>query len=52
MCLALVLATPTRSLSGDAEQAPNAPPTEAEVESVTIEIGSRMFVPKDRKSVV
>ena len=58
MCLALVLATPTRSLSGDAGQAPNALPTEAEVESITVEIGSRMFTPNhvllhhDQKTVL
>ena len=58
MCLALVLATPTRSLSGDAGQAPNPLPTEAEVESVTVEIGSRMFTPNhvllhhDQKTVL
>jgi len=34
MCLALVLATPTIAL-----------PTEAEVESVTVEIRSRIFIP-------
>jgi len=58
MCLALVLATPSRSLSGDVGQAPSAFPTEAEVESVTVEIGSRMFTPNhvllhhDQKTVL
>ena len=58
ICLALVLATPTRSLSGDAGQAPNALPTEIEVESVTVEIHGRMFIPNrvllhhDRKTVL
>jgi plastocyanin len=67
MCLALILATPTRSSSGidlptvtngNVEQAPRALPTEAEVESVTVEIRSRMFVPQqvhvhhDRKTVL
>jgi plastocyanin len=54
MCLALVLATPTKSLSDVAlryeandnvGQTPGTLPTEAEVESVTVEIGSRMFTP-------
>ena len=54
MCLALVLATPTRSLSdidlppvanGDVGQAPSALPTEVEGESVTVEIRGRMFIP-------
>ena len=67
MCLALVLANPTRSLSdiapstvanGNVEQAPSAPPTEAEVESVTVEIRWRMFSPNhvllhhDQKTVL
>ncbi len=67
MCLALVLATPTKCLSdidlppvanGDVGQAPSALPTEAEGESVTVEIGSRMFVPNhvilhhDQKTVL
>ena len=54
MCLALVLATPTRSLSnndlstvanGDVGQAPSALPAEVEVESITVEIRGRMFIP-------
>ena len=54
MCLALVLATPTKSQSdidlstaanGDVGQSPSALPTEAEVESVTVEIRGRMFIP-------
>jgi len=54
MCLALVLATPTKSLSdidlppvanGDVGQAPSALSTEAEGESVTVEIRGRMFIP-------
>ena len=67
MCLALVLATPARSLSdvapatvanGNVEQAPSALPTETEVESVTVEIRSRIFIPNhvllhhDRKTVL
>jgi len=67
MCLALILATPTRSLSGidlptvtngNVEQIPSSFPTESEVESVTVEIRSRMFVPQqvhvhhDRKTVL
>ena len=67
MCLALILATPTRSLSGihlptvmtgNVEQAPSTLPPEAEVESVTVEIRSRMFIPQhvhihhDRKTVL
>lgn len=58
MCLALVLATPTRSLSGNVEQAPNALPTEIEEETVTVEIRSRIFIPHhvrlhhDRKTVL
>ena len=54
MCLTLLLATPTRSLSdiglstvtnGNVEQTPRALPTEVEMESVTIEIRGRMFIP-------
>ena len=54
MCLVLVLATPTRSLSGvdlstpangDMGQTPSTLPTEVEVESVTVEIRGRMFIP-------
>ena len=67
MCLALVLATPTESLSGidlstaangDVGQTPSALSTEVEVESVTVEIGSRMFTPNhvllhhDQKTVL
>jgi plastocyanin len=67
MCLALVLATPTRSLSdidpstvvnGNDGQPYSALPTELEVESITVEIGSRMFTPNhvllhhDQKTVL
>ena len=58
ICLALVLATPTKSLSGNVEQAPHALPTEIEEETVTVEIRSRMFIPQhvrlhhDRKTVL
>jgi plastocyanin len=58
ICLALVLATPTRSLSGNVEQAPHALPTEIEEEAVTVEIRSRIFIPQhvrlhhDRKTVL
>jgi len=58
ICLALILVTPTKSLSGNVEQAPNALPTEIEVETVSIEIRSRMFIPPhvrlhhDRKTVL
>ena len=58
MCLALVLATPTKSLSGNVEQAPNPLPTEVETETVTVEIRSRIFIPQhvhlhhDRKTVL
>ena len=54
MCLALVLATPTKSLSdidpstaanGNDGQAPSALPTEVEVESITVEIRGRVFIP-------
>lgn len=54
MCLALVLATPTKSLSdidlspvanGDVGQASSALSTETEGESVTVEIRGRMFIP-------
>src|SRR5437016_14678677 len=54
MCLALVLATPTKSLSdidlppvanGEAGQAPSALPTAAEGEWATVEISGRMFIP-------
>ena len=56
MCLALIFTTPLRSLSGidlpsvtidNSEQTPSTLPTEAEVESVTVEIRSRMFIPQD-----
>ena len=67
MCLALVLVTPSRSLSdidpstvanGNVGQAPSALPTEPEVKSVTIEIQWRMFTPNhvllhhDQKTVL
>lgn len=58
ICLVLILATPTKSLSGNVEQAPDSLPTEIEGETVTIEIRSRMFVPlhvhlhHDRKTVL
>ena len=67
MCLTLVLATPTNSLSdiapspvgnGTVQQAPNVLPPETEAESVTVEIRSRMFIPyqvhlhHDRKTVL
>lgn len=58
MCLALVLATPTKSLSGNVEQASNPLPTEVEEETVTVEIRSRIFIPQhvhlrhDRKTVL
>ncbi|HEX7093275.1 MAG TPA: cupredoxin domain-containing protein [Nitrospiraceae bacterium] len=67
MCLALVLATPTRSLSdidpstaanGNDEQTPSALPTEVEVESIIVEIRGRMFIPNhvllhhDQKTVL
>ncbi len=54
MCLALVLATPTRILSdidpstaanGNDGQTPSALPTEVEVESIIVEIRGRMFIP-------
>ena len=44
--LALLLATPTRSLSDIAEQVPRARPTETEVELVTVDIRARMFIPQ------
>jgi plastocyanin len=55
MCLALILMAPTRSLSGidlptvtngNIEQPPSLLPTEVGVESVTVEIRSRMFIPQ------
>ncbi len=58
ICLALVLAIPTKSLSGNVEQAPNPLPTEIEAETVTVEIRSRIFIPQhvhlhhDRKTVL
>lgn len=58
ICLALILAIPTKSLPGNLEQAPAALPTEIEVETVTVEIRSRMFIPQhvhihhDRKTVL
>jgi plastocyanin len=54
MCLALVLATPTTILSnndpstvtnGDVGQAPSALPTDVDVESITVDIRGRMFIP-------
>jgi plastocyanin len=54
MCVVLLLATPTISLSdnvpstvadGNVGQVLNAPPTETEVELVTVEIRGRVFVP-------
>src|SRR5437660_10161190 len=54
MCLALVLASPTKSLSdidlapvanGDVGQAPSALPTDVEGESDTVELRGRMFNP-------
>jgi plastocyanin len=58
MCLALILATPTKSLSENVEQAPNPLPTLVEAETVTVEIRSRIFIPQhvhlhhDRKTVL
>jgi len=58
MCLALILATPTKSLSGNVEQAPNPLPAEVEAETIIIEIRSRMFIPQqvhlhhDRKTAL
>lgn len=67
MCLALVLAIPTRSLSGidpttaangNDGQTPSALPTEVEVESIIVEIRGRMFIPNhvllhhDQKTVL
>jgi len=46
ICIALVFVAPTRSLSGNVEQAPNALPTEIEEEAVTVEIRSRIFIPQ------
>jgi plastocyanin len=54
MCLVLLLATPTISLSDnvpstvtneDMGQAPNVPPAETDMELVTVEIRGRTFVP-------
>ncbi|MGH7183780.1 MAG: cupredoxin domain-containing protein [Nitrospiraceae bacterium] len=54
-CLVLLLATPTISLSdstpatvenGHVGQAPDASPAETEMESVTVEIRGRAFIPK------
>jgi len=54
-CLVLLLATPTISLSdstpatvehGQVGQAPDASPAETEMESVTVEIRGRAFIPK------
>ena len=58
MCLALVLTTPLSSLSANDEQALITPSTEFEIDTITIEIRSRMFVPQrvhthhDRKTVL
>ena len=58
ICLALILATPTKNLAGTVEQAPDAFPTDIEGETVTVEIRSRMFIPPhvrlhhDRKTVL
>ena len=67
ICLALLLTTPTRSLSdiglsavtnGEVEQTPRTLPAEAEVESITVEIRSRVFIPQqvhlhhDRKTLL
>jgi len=58
ICLALILATPTKSLSGNVEQAPHSLLTENEEEMITVEIRSRMFIPQrvhlhhDRKTVL
>ena len=67
MCLALVFAIPTMSLSnndpstvanGDVGQAPSARPTDVEVESITVDIRGRMFIPNhallhhDQKTVL
>lgn len=55
ICLALILATPAKSLSGvdlstvtsgTVEETSGSLPTEAEVEAVTVEIRSRMFSPQ------
>jgi plastocyanin len=58
MCLALILATPLSSVSADDEQAIISPSPEIEIETITIEIRSRMFVPQrvhvhhDRKTML
>jgi plastocyanin len=58
ICLVLILATPTKNLAGTVEQAPDALPTDIEGETVTVEIRSRMFIPRqvhlhhDRKTVL
>ena len=58
ICLTLILATPTKSLSADVEQAPHSLLTENEEELITVEIRSRMFIPQhvhlhhDRKTVL
>jgi len=58
ICLALILVTPTKSLSADVERTPNPLLTENEEEMITVEIRSRMFIPQrahlhhDRKTVL
>jgi plastocyanin len=58
MCLALVLATPTKSLSGNVEQTPDPLPAEVEAETIIVEIRSRIFIPQhihlhhDRKTAL
>ncbi len=58
MCLAFILAIPLSSVSANDEQALITPSTENEIETISIEIRSRMFVPQrvhahhDRKTVL
>jgi plastocyanin len=58
ICLALILSIPTKSLSGNVEQAPTSLSSEIEEEMITVEIRSRMFIPQhvhlhhDRKTVL
>ena len=58
ICLALILATPTKSLSADVERAPDSLVTQNEEEMITVDIRSRMFIPRhvhlhhDRKTVL
>ena len=58
MCLGLVLATPLSCVSANDEQALIAPSTQIGIETIAIEIRSRMFVPQrvhahhDRKTVL